>query len=318
MNLKKLWIYLAVLLFVAGVWGATEIFFPKKTEEGKTPPLFPGLTAAKIEEIQWQRGTEVVHLKKKPAWMILKPISVSADSRVIEGLLQTLITLRPERRFSESRKDLKEFGLEAPKVKILFLTAGKWAEIQVGNKNAVGNATYVKVSNSPDLFLIADTIVKELDTDLLTLREKRIFSFNLNQVQAIEIKINKKGFSLERDSKGWLAKGRPGKRLNKDQVDSFLYALLGLQARGFEEPGAEDLKRGLIPPHGTLRLSSRGKESREETLILGKEAPGKGLWAKSSLHKEDLILDPSIMKKIPESPEEWEDKTPPSPAKKGP
>jgi hypothetical protein len=295
-----------------------EVFFPKKSEETKNPLLFPSLTAAKIQEIQWQRGSEVVHLKKNTSWVITRPISVSADSKVVEGFLQTLTTLRPEPGFSAPGKDLKEFGLEVPRGKILFLLQGKWVEIQMGNKNAVGNATYVKVSNSPDLFLIEDYIVKELDRDLLALRDKRVFSFDLNQVQGMEIKRDKNGFFLERDPKGWLVKGRPEKRLNKDKVETFISDLLWLQAKGFAESGSEDLKRGFKTPQVQVRLSSLGKGAKEENLTLGKEEPGKGLWARSSLHKDAIVLAPIILKKIPVDPEEWEEKNPPPPAKKGP
>lgn len=318
MNGKRLWIYLPVLLIVVVLWGGTELFFPKKSEEAKTPPLFPNLISGKITEIQWQRGTEVVHLKKSPSWTIIRPISVSADSKVVEGFLQTLTALRPEQRFSESGKDLQEFGLEVPKKKILFLIGGKWAEIQLGNKNPVGNATYVKVTNSSDLFLFEDTFVKGLDLDLLTLRDKRIFSFALNQVQTMEIKKDKKTFFLERAPKGWIAKDLAGKKLNQDKLETFLSDLLWLQAKGFAESGSEDLKRGLKTPQVQVRLTSQGKGAKEEVLILGKEESGKGLWAKSSLHKDNIVLDPTIFKKIPEGPEEWEDQSPPLPAKKGP
>jgi hypothetical protein len=318
LNGKKLWIYLAVLLLVFVLWGGAKLFFPKKSEEAKNPPLFPNLITGKIAEIQWQRGTEVVHLKKKSSWVIIWPISVLADSKVVEGFLQTLTTLRPERRFADSKKDLKEFGLEVPKGKILFLVEGKWTEIQLGNKNPVGNASYVKVSNLPDFFLIEDPIIKELDRDLLALRDKRVFSFDLNQVQAMEIKKDKRAYSLERDPKGWMAKDLPGKKLNQDKVETFLSDLLWLQAKGFAESGPEDLKRGFKTPQILVRLSSQGKGAKEEALILGKEEPGKGLWAKSSLHKDVIVLDPSIFKKIPDGPEEWEEKSPPQPAQKGP
>jgi hypothetical protein len=38
----------------------------------------------------------------------------------------------------------------------------------------VGNACYIKTSNSADLFLIDETLVKELDRDLESLREKKV------------------------------------------------------------------------------------------------------------------------------------------------
>lgn len=174
MILKKLRIYLLGLLVVAGLYGAAFFFFPKEKEEIKLPLLFQNLTVDRIQEIEWQRGSEVVHLKKEPPWRIIRPVSALADSKAVERILRTLTHLQPERKFAESKKDLNEFGLDSPKVKILFLAQGKWSEIQVGNKTAVGNATYIKTSNTPDLFLIEENLIKELDRDLAALREKEV------------------------------------------------------------------------------------------------------------------------------------------------
>ena len=65
MILKKLWVYLSILVVVAGIWAAMEFFFPKKSEDIKNQALFPGISSAKIVEIQWRRGAEVIHLKKE-------------------------------------------------------------------------------------------------------------------------------------------------------------------------------------------------------------------------------------------------------------
>lgn len=174
MILKKFWIYLLVLLVVAGLYGAVTFFSPKENKEIKNPPLFQNLAADRVQEMEWQRGADMVHLKKEAHWQIIRPVSEPADSKAVERILQILTHLRPERRFVESKKDLKEFGLDYPRLKILFLTQGRWLEIQVGNKTAVGNACYIKISNSTDLFLIDGNIIKELDRDLESLREKKV------------------------------------------------------------------------------------------------------------------------------------------------
>lgn len=307
-----------MLLVVAVLWGASEWFIPRKTGDGKGPLLLPNLTPAKIQEIQWQRGEEVVHLKKDSNWSIIRPISVAADSSVVEGLLNTLSHLRPDRRFSETRKDLKEFGLDSPRTRLFFLQEGKWFEIQIGNKTPMGNATYVRGSHSPDLFLVDEFTIKELDRDLLALREKRIFSLPLEKVGVLEIKGKTQGFSLEKGLQGWNLKGRPEKKLDTAKVEAFISELLWLKARGFSLVGAEDPGRGLKTSRVQIRLKTIGKEKKEETLILGQEDPGIGLWAKSPLHKDVVLLDPTFIKSIPEGPEAWEEKTPPPPVKKGP
>ena len=174
MILKKLWIYLAVLLIVAGIWAVSEFMIPRKTEGLKPAPFFINLQPEKIQEIQWLRGAEVVHLKKNKGWEIVQPVSAPADSTVVNNILRTLSGLTSEKRFSVTGQDWKEFGLDAPRVKILFLNQGKWVEIQIGKKTPVGNDSYVRVSNSPDLFLLPEFLVGELDQDLSALKEKKV------------------------------------------------------------------------------------------------------------------------------------------------
>ncbi len=123
---------------------------------------------------------------------------------------------------------------------------------------------------------------------------------------------------MEKDAKGWISKDRPEKRLIKEKVDFFISDLLWFKAKGFAGQGSKDPKWGFKDPLYQVRLWSEGKDRREEVLILGAEIPQKGLSAMSTLHKEVVFLDPSILKKIPQGLEEWEDKPPPPAAKKGP
>jgi hypothetical protein len=172
--LKKLGIYLAVLLFVAGIWAVSEFMIPRKNEGLKPVPFFTNLQADKIKEIQWLRGTEIVHLKKNKTWEIIQPISMPADPVITNNILRTLSTLTPEKRFSVSGQDQQEFGLDSPRLKIKFLTEGKWFDIQIGKKTPVGFDSYIKVSNSPDLFLVQEIFVRELDQELSALKEKKV------------------------------------------------------------------------------------------------------------------------------------------------
>lgn len=316
--IKKLWIYLAILLVIGGLWGAVEFYWPQKTEETKQPLLFPNLNPATILEIRWQRGDQMIQAKRLTSWAIIHPISVPADTKVMEGLLHTLSTLRPEGRFSAAGKDLSEFGLKAPQLKISFLFDGKWKEMELGEKNALGMSRYGKLSMVPEVFLLGDYISRELDRDLLTLRDKRVFSLDQKQVQALVIKTDNKPFSFARDSKGWNVKTTPEKRVITEKVETFLSDLFRLQAKGFGQSDQKKFNPGISASRIQLTLMAQGKDGREETLILGKEEPGKGFWAKSPLHKETILLEPTFLKNIPKGPEEWEEKASPAPAKKGP
>jgi hypothetical protein len=317
-SFRKLWIYLAVFLFVAGTWGAVEFLFPPKTEKEKNPLLFGNLSPDNIQEIRWQRGSETLHLKKKKEWEILQPLSVRADSWALGNLLRTLTSLKPEQRFSEIKPGEEEFGLNPPRVKIAFSAQGKWFEILVGNKTAVGRDFYVKVSTTPDLLLVQEFMIQDLDQDLFSLRDKKVFSIPVDQVQSLEFQTNNQVFYLEKTPGGWKQKDHSEGEINKKEVDSFLNDVLQLKVKGFAGPGINNLQWGLKSPIYRLRLNPRGQEDKGEILSLGKEDPKNGLSARSTIHNEVFFLDPAILKKFPGELEPWKKQTPSPPEKKGP
>lgn len=318
MSFRKLWIYLVVLLLVAGTWGAVEFLFPPKTEKEKNPLLFGNLSPDKIQEIRWQRGPEEVHLKKNREWEIFQPLSARADTGAVENLLQTLTALKPERRLSEVKPGGEEFGLNPPRVKISFSAQGKWFELLVGNKTAVGRDFYVKVSTSPDLLLVQEFIIQDLDRDLFSLREKKVFSFSADQIQSLEFQSGKQVFDLEKTPEGWKQKGRSEGEINKNEVESFLNAVLQLKIKGFAGPGIKNPRWGLKSPIYQLRLGLQGVEGKGEVLSLGKEDPTNGLPATSTIHKEVFFLDPAILMKFPRDLDAWKNKSPSPSDKKGP
>ncbi|MBI4764597.1 MAG: DUF4340 domain-containing protein [Deltaproteobacteria bacterium] len=318
MSFRKLWIYLAVLLFVAGIWGAAQFLFPPKTEKDKNPLLFGHLSTDKIQEIRWQRGSEAVHLKKNREWEILQPLSARADSWAVGNLLQTLTSLKPERRLSEIKPGGEEFGLNPPRVTISFSAQGKWFELLVGNKTAVGHDFYAKVSTVPDLLLVQEFIIQDLDRDLFSLRDKKVFSVTVDQLQSLEFKAGRKSFYLEKIPEGWKQKGRSEGKINKKEVDSFLNEVLQLKVKGFAGPGINNPQWGLKSPIVQLRLNLRGQGDKGEILSLGKEDPKNGLSAMSTIHKEVFFLDPAILKKFPRDLETWKNQSPSSSDKKGP
>jgi hypothetical protein len=308
-NPKKIWIYLSILMGVIVVWLAMERVFPKKIEEGKHPALFGNLEADKVKEIRLERGQEQIALKNTQGWRIESPISVNADDRMVADILQTLTTLSPERILTGSDKALKEFGLDSPKLKIHFLSQGRWLDLVVGNKTAVGTSYYAKASTSQNPLLINEYQFRALDRSLFDLRNKKLFSFSQDQVQFLEIRQKNKTYILVKDSKGWQVKNQAELRLNSLKVNTFIGDLFWVRVTGFDGGEGKEPTWGLGHLQAQIILGS-DKNRPEEILKIGNEVPSKGLCAWSSHQKEVLFLEPSFLKKIPGSLEEWEDNMP--------
>jgi hypothetical protein len=304
---KKVWIYLAVLVVVAGAFIVSEWVIPRQAKEGDQPPIF-NLIPGAIQEIRWQRGESVVELKKNIHWEMVKPLSTPADPVVVDGVLQVLTSLKPERKFQPEGKDLNEFGLNPPLVRIDFTAQGKKFELQLGSKTVAGQAQYVKASLLPDIYLVDALTVKELDRDVLALREKKVFSLIPDQIEGLEIGIGKKTLQLAKTAQGWVEQGQPEKRLDKNRVESLILDLTWVKAKEFLEGEQESPEWGLKEPAYRVRLAGGGKEKKDEKLWIGAEAGGRGFYARSGLHPSTVIIEGEILKKIPADLTGWKEK----------
>ncbi len=317
MSWKKVWIYLVVLVVVAGAFIISELFIPRQAKKDDHPPLF-NFTPGDIHEIRWQRGESVIELKKNKNWEIVKPLNTPADPVVVEGVLQALNSLKPERKFQPEGKDLTEFGLNPPLVRIDFTAQGKKFELQLGSKTVAGQSRYFKTSLLPDIYLVEAFTAKELDRDVLALREKKVFSLTPDQIEALEIGIGKKNLQLMKTARGWVGKGQPEKPLDKNRVESLILDLTWVKAKEFLEGEEENSAWGLKEPAYRIRLSGGGKEKKDEELWIGAEAGSKGFYARSSLYPSTLIIEGEILKKIPADLSGWEEKPVPEKGSAGP
>jgi hypothetical protein len=314
MNGRKLWAYLIVLLVVAGVFILSEFVFLKKTGEKENAPLIKVAPGA-IEEIRWQRGEEVIELKKNKTWEIIKPLSAVADALVVEGVLQGVSSLKADRSFQPTGGDLIQYGLNPPQTIISFSAQGQRQEIKLGAQAAVGGARYFQTAGSPTVHLAEGLSLKELDRDLPALREKKVFSLTPGQVEKVEIHNGQKNLVLEKMEKGWLDKGNPDRPLNQGKVESFINELAGVKARAFLDGEKEVPVWGLQAPALKIRVIG-GSGKIEETLKIGAEAAGKGHYARSSRFAAALIIEAGLTGKIPSDLTEWAEKTTPPGAQK--
>jgi hypothetical protein len=232
--------------------------------------------------------------------------------------VQVLSNLKPERKFLPEGKNLNEFDLNPPLVRINFIAQGKKFELHLGSKTVAGQAQYVKASHLPDIFLVEAFTVKELDRDLLALREKKVFSFSPDQIEGLEIGVGKKSRQLVKTAQGWVEQGQPEKRLDKKRVESLILDLTWVKAKEFLEGEQESPEWGLKEPAYRVRLTGGKKDKRDESLWIGAEAGGKGFYARSGLHPSALIIEGEILKKIPVDLTGWEEKPVPKKGSGGP
>src|SRR6185503_14214309 len=100
--------------------------------------------------------------KKDDAWVIAGSQD-AANRTSFNSLLVRMSQLRATRRV-DSSGDLKQFGLDPIKESALAeLADGTKYELQIGGKTPVQTGTYARKGDAPDVFVIADQFVSDLE-----------------------------------------------------------------------------------------------------------------------------------------------------------
>ncbi len=133
---------------------------------------------------------ETVKLRKSGAdWNLYAPLQDAADASTVAGMIGTLTTTKQDRVLDENPKDLGEFGLKFPLIKIRIRrdAAAVAEEVWVGNNTPVGFNSYAKTASSPAVYRIARSLRTGFEKTLKDLRNKSILAIPRLEIAEVEI-----------------------------------------------------------------------------------------------------------------------------------
>ncbi|MBS2023751.1 MAG: DUF4340 domain-containing protein [Deltaproteobacteria bacterium] len=256
------------------------------TELSVTPPV--ALKGALVS------GTFGYAAKKEgTAWSLTAPEPGAADGSGIERVIQLVKNLKGTAVASETATEaqLKEYGLNVPKWTVqLTVTSGKDSfkrTVLVGQPGPTAGSitvkTYAKRDDSPVVFAVDNSVVKDLGKDLFELQAKNVFPvLDREAVRTLVYETPDKPAVRIARKKESLADGGPGEETftllaptpgptKKYKVAGNLTSILSLRAAAFAGPAAksdtERAKFGLEP-----------KKARVLTLLGDKDAVLAKLW----------------------------------------
>jgi hypothetical protein len=308
-------VYLAVLLLAAGYYSYFEVFQKNRQEMAASE-------ARKVFRFDVDRvniltvnskENEAVQLKKEGQWEIVEPVKAEADRFSVDDLLHTLSRLETEREVLANPHNLQPFGLLEPDLRIGFLAGEQKFELLMGGKNPVGDAFYAKTGDQPQVFLIAQGNQAALNKGLNELRRRQLFSFQLDDVAAVQVAW-RDGTTVAADrtsdGKAWKAPANPQAALKKSKIDNLIEQIHWLRAQNFLENAPSNLSvHGLEPP---LAMVSMGLKSGENVTLqlAGKEANDqKQVAALSSQLPSVVQVAAGILDDLPKDLQALEDRS---------
>ncbi len=293
MTPRRLLPILAVFLAVAAAYFVLEWQQSKEAREKEEAQQLFGVKEADITAITLQRPKEEIRLVKEGRdWRLEEPIKEPADQVTLNSLVSTLARLRRTRDLGTA-KDLQPFGLEQPALEVSF-TAGKTSHtLSVGQKIPGGEGYYVRLDQDPQVLVIPASSKESLDRRLSDLRNRSLFDFAVDQVQALRVKNPQTQVTLEKKDDQWRLVGRENFEVYPERLERLLRFVSLARVKKFVADKPQNLSQyGLAPPGLKITVVT---DKGEQRLWLGSRKKGE-CYARQGdqgpvVLMEDLILD---------------------------
>src|SRR5438094_1832684 len=181
-----------VLLLLVVAVGAYIRFYeskrPNTEEASRRAQNVINFDRDKIGGIGIQNGDERIELKRvDKKWRLESPVKDLADGSVVESLLFDLEDWKKDATISgkeieADKSRMAEYGVAKAKLRLKLQGANAPPEILFGNNAALEGKTYVRLENSKDVFLAAQSIKNQISKKPEEFRDRKLTDTVATQV----------------------------------------------------------------------------------------------------------------------------------------
>lgn len=287
-----------LLVVLAGLGG--YIFFYESRQEvedpNAKPKAFDQLASETIEELQITNAdgqTSRIQLENGN-WQLLEPVKTDADDGVVGTVTSNLSTLEVQRVVEETPSDLKQYGLEPPRVDVGFRLRGQkeLQRLHVGDKTATGGDVYAKRPDEPRVFLISAFLESIFNKAPFDLRDKVILRFERDKVEGIEVTEGSSTIQFSRSGSEWRVAKPVSARADYAAAEGLLTRLSSTHMLTVIEESAADLRKyGLDRPSMSATVMAG---STRATLVLGRKADDGGFYARDAARSTVFTVEEAL------------------------
>ncbi|MEE8348622.1 MAG: DUF4340 domain-containing protein [Acidobacteriota bacterium] len=222
-------------------------------------------------EISPFQNEDIALSREENRWMIERPIRSLADAGTVSALLRDLASASREPIDSTAELDLRKYGLDEPRIRVLLEAGPEQKTLLIGNDDFSGNSMYVHLEGGSTVFLTSRNLSASLDKELFEWRDKKILAFDRPQVQAIELNNDEGTIRLKRYDEEWFMESPLQERADQGKVTGLLSTVEFAEVQEFVDDDPEELESyGLVSARATLRIQS-GNSQVWKALELGQE-----------------------------------------------
>lgn len=260
--------------------------------------LFASLEADKIEElrVKSQTGDTTTLKKEKDGWQLVSPVTAAAQESEVSGITSALTGLEVTRVVDENPTNLKDYGLESPRVAIDFKTTGDkdYRHLFVGEKSPTGSDLFVRRNDDKRVLLVPAYQEQSLNRSTFDLRDKTVIKIDREKVDRVEVVAGGKTLELAKGASDWKVTRPIQASADFGAVEGLISRVQTAQMKSIvtSEATPADLKKfGLDKPATTVTLNLG---SAKATLLVGGKADDGSLYARDASKPVVVTVESSL------------------------
>jgi hypothetical protein len=267
-------------------------------DEPTNPKVFASIEADKIDELSVSLASgDTTTLKKTDAgWEIVSPTAGRADAAEVTSITDNLASVELVRVADENPADLKDYGLDVPRLDVGFKVAGNpnAHHLLVGEKSPTGDSLFARRDSEKQVFLIRAALESTLNRSSFDLRDKTLLTFDRAKVDGIELVAAGRTIRIAKEGAEWKLTAPLAAKTDGAAVAGLLDRLQSAKMTSLVSADASptDLTTyGLDRPDVTVTLLTGNERA---TLLLGANREDKGIYARDAARPivmtvEDLL-----------------------------
>jgi hypothetical protein len=289
---------LAVVLIGLGAYIYFVASKPSDDAASTQEKMFTGLEADAIEDVKLKaEAGDVTNLKKEGGtWRIVAPVEAPASETDATAIANVLGQMRIVRVIDENPTDLKDYGLDAPRIEVDFKADGgkTTGRLLIGGKTATGGDLYVKRNDEKRVLLVGQYEEAALNKSTFDLRDKSIVKFDRSKVDRVDIVADGRTLEFAKAGTDWKITRPLAARGDFSAVEGLVGQVESAQMKSVVGPATSpaDLRKyGFEKPSAVVNVHLG---SARATLQLGAKADDTTVYARDASKPDVYTVDTAI------------------------
>jgi Domain of unknown function (DUF4340) len=214
-----------------------------------------------LDGIVIQNGDDRIELKKQDQkWRLEAPFKDQADRGAVENLIADLdgwekFDSIPANEIAKDKSKLDEYGLSKGKLKLKLLGKDAPPEITFGNDAAFQGKLYVRVGDTGDVVIAAQSVRNDIAKKPEDFRDRKLTDLTTAQVVRALVKTAVGEMELEKKADHWEIVKPLRARGDDQKINDLLAQITTAQIQQFVAEDRGDLRPyGLAEPRGSVTL----------------------------------------------------------------